>query len=313
MGKQPKHGQRARQRGRVDLGEFQARREAKLPRETERAGEEPKRQGLFSGAELLLVKKDLAAIWSRNSRRALLAILPLTLVVGIPAVYFVAILLLPVEAGASLPEGIRAMLPGGGAGLSYQQGWMVAFTQLICPLLFLCVPVLTAAASASYAFVTERESGTLETLLLTSMDIKAVFTAKVSSCTILSVFISGAAFAAFGATALIAGAFAEAPVFFNWEWLVILVLLMPTLSLFSVVFVALIVTRVHSTGESLETMGYLIVPLAGLYLAQLTGVVRLNGWVLLGAAVVLGVLDVVLYNKAGRGFRPENLLKDEEA
>lgn len=266
------------------------------------------RTKLFSRAELLLVKKDLSAIWSRASRRALLMLLPLTLVVGIPAVYFVAILLLPVEEAARLPEAIGALLPEYGTGLDYRQGWMVAFTELICPLLFLCVPVLTAAASASYAFVSERESGTLETLLLTSMDVKAVFTAKVSSCTILSILISAAAFVAFGATAIIAEAFAQAPVFFNFGWLVVLVFLMPVLSLFSVVFVALTVTRVHSTGESLETMGYLIVPLAGLYLAQLTGIVRLNVWVLLGAAAVLAVADVVLYNRAAREFRPEKLL-----
>lgn len=237
-------------------------------------------------------------------------LLPLTLVVGIPAVYFVAILLLPVQAGARLPGAIGALLPEYAAGLDYRQGWMVAFTELVCPLLFLCVPVLTAAASASYAFVTERESGTLETLLLTSMDVKSVFTAKVGSCTILSVLISGAAFVAFGATAVIAEAFAQVPLFFNLEWLVILVLLMPVLSLFSAAFVAMIMTRVHSTGESLETMGYLIVPLAALYLAQLTGILRLNVWVLLGAAAALGVAAVVLYNGAARAFRPERLFRE---
>ncbi len=284
----------------MNLGEFQARREAEQqagqPRETGRREK-----------ELLLVKKDLGAIWSRGSRRALLVLLPLTLVLGIPAVYFVGMLLLPVEAGARLPEAVMELLPGYVQGLDCRQGWMVAFTKLICPLLFLCVPVLTAAASASYAFVAERESGTLETLLLTSMDMKAVFTAKVGSCTILSVVISGAAFGVFGAGAIVAEAFAQVPVFFDVEWLILVVLVMPVLSLFSVVFVALIMTRVHSTGESLETMGYLIVPLAALYLAQLTGILRLNGWMLLGGAVALAVADVVLYNAAARAFQPERL------
>ncbi len=257
------------------------------------------------------MKKDLASIWAKSSQRALLVLLPITLMVGIPAVYFVAISLLPVEAGARLPEAIARLLPSYVSGLDVRQGWQVAFTQLLCPLLFLCVPILTAAASASYAFVTERESGTLETLLLTSMDVKAVFHAKVTNCTVLSVLISAAGFLAFSITAIVAGVFAGIPLFFNLDWLVLLVLMMPVLSLFSVVFVALIVTRVHSTGESLETMGYLILPVALLYLVQFTGVFRLTLPVLLVVTAVLAAAAVVLFNGAARGFTPEKLLAEE--
>lgn len=267
---------------------------------------------LFSSAEMILVKKDMAGIWAKPSQRALLILLPAALVVVIPAVYFVAISLLPVEAGAKLPEAIAALASRPVEKLDYRQGWLTAFTDLLCPLLFLCVPVLTAAASASYAFVAERECGTLETLLLTTMDVKNVFNAKVTSCIILSVFISGASFVAFAVTAIIAEIFTGAPPFFSWEWLVILVMLTPVLSLFSVVFVAMIITRVHSTGESLQTMGYLILPLAAAYLAQFTGIFRLNFLVLGAAALVLGILAVVLFNMASRGFAPEKLLAEED-
>jgi len=255
------------------------------------------------------VKKDLKSIWTRNSRRALLIFLPLTLVVGIPAVYFVAISLLPVEAGAKLPEAIGALLPEYVWELDYRQGWLVAFTDLLCPMLFLCVPILTGAASASYAFVMERERGTLETLLLTSMGPKSVFNAKITNCTVLSVLISAAAFVAFSITVTVADIFAGVPLFFSFDWLALLLLEMPTLSLFSVVFVALTMTRVHSTGESLQTMGYLILPVAALYLMQLTGMFRLNLLALVIIAVVLAGADIVLFNTASRGFTPEKLLE----
>lgn len=266
-----------------------------------------KTKGMTS-AELLLVKKDLATIWARGGQRALLILLPITLVVLIPAVYFVAIALLPVERGAQFPQALARLLPAWAQGLDYRQSWLTAFVDLLCPLLFACVPILTAAASASYAFVNERESGTLETLLLTSMDVKAIFNAKVTNCTLLSVLISGGAFIAFGITAVVAAVCAGIRWFFSLEWLVLLVLLMPVLSLFSVVFMALIINRVHSTGESLQTMGYLILPVAVPYLVQLTGLVRLNWLVLLGAAAVLGAADVLLFNRAARSFTPEKLL-----
>lgn len=254
----------------------------------------------------------MKSIWNRSGRRSLLILLPLTLMVVFPAVYFVTISLMPVEPGARLPEAIAELLPDYVWWLDYRQGWLVAFTDLLCPMLFLCVPILTGAASASYAFVMERESGTLETLLLTSIGPKSVFNAKTTSCTVLSVLISAAAFVAFTVTVTVADVFAEVRLFFTLDWLALLLLEMPTLSLFSVVFVALTVTRVHSTVESLQTMGYLILPVAVLYLMQLAGLFRVNLLALVIIAVVLAVADVVLFNAAARGFTPEKLLERGE-
>lgn len=266
---------------------------------------------LLSSGDLLLVRKDMGEIWAKKGLRALLMLLPVTLVVLVPTVYFSAISLFPVEPGSKVPDAILALLPQSVAGLDYRQAWQVAFKELLCPLLFLCVPILTAAASASCAFVTERETGTFETLLLTSLDVKAVFNAKVTGCTVLSVLISGASFLMFGITLMIAGLFTGAPLFLGLDWLALVLLLMPALSLFSVVFVGLIINRVHSTGESLQTMGYLILPVVVLYLVQLTGVMRVNVLVLVVIALVLAVADVVLFNTASRGFTPERLLRED--
>lgn len=274
----------------------------------EKKGEKRK---LLSSGDLLLVRKDMGELWARRGLRALLMFLPVALVVLTPIVYFSAISLLPVPDGAQVPERILSLLPSSAAGLEYRRAWQVAFKELLCPLLFLCVPILTAAASASCAFVTERETGTFETLLLTSLDVKAVFNAKVTGCTILSVLISGASFLLFGITLMIAGLFTGAPLLLSLDWLVLVLLLAPALSLFSVVFVGLILNRVHSTAESLQTMGYLILPVVVLYLVQLTGILRLNALVLAVLALALAVVDVVLYNAASQGFTPERLLREE--
>ncbi|MEY8311376.1 hypothetical protein AALA61_05155 [Oscillospiraceae bacterium 42-9] len=274
----------------------------------EKRGEKRK---LLSSGDLLLVRKDMAELWARRGLRALLMLLPVTLVVLVPIVYFSAISLLPAAPGAQVPQRILSLLPPGAADMEYRLAWQAAFQELLCPLLFLCVPILTAAASASCAFVTERETGTFETLLLTSLDVKAVFNAKVTGCTILSVLISGASFLLFGITLMIAGLFTGAPLLLNLDWLVLVLLLAPVLSLFSVVFVGLILNRVHSTAESLQTMGYLILPVVVLYLVQLTGALRLNALVLAVVALGLAIADVVLFNAASRGFTPERLLREE--
>lgn len=254
----------------------------------------------------MLIKKDLSAIWGRKGVRALLMLLPLVLMVGLPIIYFAAISLLPVPAGAQVPPGLTALLPEA-AGLGYQQAWIEAFTTLLCPLLFWCVPLLTGAVASACAFIREKEEGTLETLLLSAMDARSIFSAKVSCCALLSTVISLIAFVAFFITVTVADLLTSAPFFLRVDWLVQVFLLMPALSIFSVVFISLIITRVYSTGEAMQTIGYLILPVVVLYLVQFTGVFRLHWLALLIIAAALGAASIILYNVSVQNFQPEKL------
>lgn len=255
-----------------------------------------------------MVRKDLGAIWGRKGIRALLMMMPVVLVVVIPVIYFVAISLLPVAEGSKMPEAIHALLAPENAGGGYRQLWMEAFTTLLCPMLFLSVPIVCSVASASCAFVSEKENGTLETLMLSSMDVKSMFNAKITACVLISVTISLISFVAFTITVSVADILISAPYFFNLEWLVLLVLLMPAVSLFSVIFVSLILSRVYSTGEALQTMGYLILPFIVLFLAQFTGLFRMNYLFLIVLAVAFAIASVVLFNASARRFQAEKLL-----
>lgn len=255
-----------------------------------------------------MVGKDLNTIWGRKGIRALLMMLPVVLVIIIPIIYLVAINLISVVPGSALPQAVLSLMPEGTAELEYQQAWTSAFTTLICPMLFLCVPILCAAASAACAFVGEKEGGTLETLLLSSMNPKSIFNAKISGCTLLSVIISLIAFVAFAITITVADIMIGAPYFFNFEWLIVLFLMMPLCALFSTTFISLIVSRVHSVGEALQTIGYLILPVIILYLIQFTGVFRLNVLFLIILAVLLAVFSIVIYNASAHRFLAEKLL-----
>lgn len=261
---------------------------------------------MFSSAEIVLVGKDLGAIWRNKGTRALLMALPVLLVVALPLVYSVAISFLPSEGSLALPEKLAELL-GGVEGLGPRRQWMAAFTTLLCPMLFLCVPVVTSVTAASQVFVGEKEGGTLETLMLSAIDARSLLHAKVTCCTLLSVAVSAISFVAFGITVSVAELLMGAPFFLNLEWLVCLVLLMPVIALFSVVFVCWELPRVHSVGEAMQTMGYLILPLLLLYLAQFAGAFRISVPLLLGIVLLLGILSIVLFNVTSRQFQPERL------
>lgn len=259
---------------------------------------------------MVLAKKDISAIWGRKGIRALLMILPVVLVMVIPVVYFTAISMLPIEEGAAAPEKLLKLLAFSDSSVGYRQVWLDAFTTLICPLLFLCVPIICSVASASCVFVGERETGTLETLFLSPLEPKSIFHVKITGCALLSIFISLLSFVLFSITVTVADLLTNTPYFFNLEWLAFLLFMMPAVSLFSVVFVSLVVGRVRSTGEALQTMGYLILPFALLFLAQFTGLFRLTFFHVILIAVGLCVLAVILFNRAARRFQPEKLLAE---
>lgn len=273
-----------------------------------RQGRRPERRAarLFSSVELTLVRKDLHAIWRRNGIRALLMAMPAVLIMVIPLLYSVAISLLPVTE-TQPPEQLRAMISAETAGHGYRQFWMDAFATLICPMLFLCVPIVCAVASASCVFVSEKENHTLETLLLTSMGARSVFNTKVTVCVLLSVAVSVVSFLVFAITMSVADIMISAPYFFSLEWLVTLFLLMPAVSLFSVVFVTLLLHKVKTVGESLQTMGYLILPFAVLFLLQFTGLFRVNVFFLGFLAILLFAAACVLFNASARRFQPDTL------
>lgn len=233
--------------------------------------------------------------------------MPVLLVVVLPIVYFAAISLLPDGTIAAEPKILLEFLSFEQGALAYRPFWASVFTTLLCPMLYLSVPIVCAVSAASCAFIGEKENGTLETLFLSSMTAKSVFNAKVTACSLISVIISWISFLVFGITVSIADLLLGAPFFFNLEWLVMALFLTPALSLFSVVFVGLVLSRVYSMGESIQTMGYLLLPFIVLYLVQFTGVFRVTMLVIAIIAAVLGILAIVFFNLASRKFQAELL------
>ena len=114
---------------------------------------------IFSSAEIVLVGKDLGAIWRSKGTRGLLMLLRVVLIVLIRLVYSVAISFLPSEGALALPDKLADFL-GGIEDYGPRRQWMAAFTTLLCPMLFLCVPVISSVTAASQVFVREKEGGT---------------------------------------------------------------------------------------------------------------------------------------------------------
>lgn len=262
---------------------------------------------LITAAERTVAQKDFREVWASKMARSSIIIMPLALVVALPVIFLVVLYTVP----AGELNGVDRMmklLPAEAGGFNERQSMFYLLVNVICPMFFLMVPLMCSSVSAASSFVGEKERGTLETLLLTPLSLKQIFKAKVLGCVFLSAVTTAISFAAFTVVISIGDIMLGMPFFLNWNWLVLLLLLAPAVTVFGVVFMVLISGKSKSYTESVQTSGYLVLPLVLLFLGQFTGLFQLNALILLLVSLCVIAADVPLWFVAARSFRPEKLL-----
>lgn len=182
-------------------------------------------------------------------------------------------------------------------------------TNMMFPMFFLMIPLMVSSVSAATSFVGERERGTLETLILTPMSLQQIFRAKVLGCILLSAIITSISFFAFSIVITVGDIILQMPFFLNWNWLVLILFFAPAVTVFGVVFMVLVSAKSKSYIESVQTSGYIILPLLFLFLGEFTGLFLLNAIHFLIISAVIIALDAVIWGFAARSFQPEKLLK----
>ena len=136
---------------------------------------------------------------------------------------------------------------------------------------------------AASSFVGEKERHTLETLLYCPMTLRQIFRAKVLAAFLLSMAVSLASFLvmclvleiealALLGTLLLPGV----------NWLMMLFLLAPAVSMVAVTLIVRGSAKAKSVEESQQRAVFLVIPVVLLIVGQFTGVMLLSPWILLG-------------------------------
>lgn len=263
---------------------------------------------LISSAGQAIVKKDFSEVWNTKMARNTLIVLPLILVVVLPVMYLCMIYFIPPEQMNGVDKMMK-LLPPELQRYSVQQSMFYLLTNLLCPMFFLMIPLMNSTVSAACSFVGEKERSTIETLLLTPLSVRQIFRAKVLGCVILSGISTAISFAAFAIVISAGDIIMKIPFFMNWNWVVLVFLLAPAVTVFGVIFMVMVSGRSKSYMESIQTSGYIVLPVILLFIGQFTGLFQLNAAILLVISVLLLVLDGLLLFAASRSFTPEKLLK----
>lgn len=256
-----------------------------------------------------LARKDMRAISANLQVWLPMAIVPLILGVLMPGGMVWAVRTFGVSGMGDMqqlmtwldripPSALRTVLDGL-PSLEARMVYLLA-NYMLAPF-FLMIPLMTASVIAADSFVGEKERGTLETLLFAPVAIRSLFIGKVLAAFIPSMLVSLTTLALCSLTVNLAGWPLFGHLFFpQLNWLPLALLVLPMISLTAILFNVFISARVATFQAAYQLGGLVILPVLALLVTQMTGVLLLDSTFMLGAGLLLALLNLLLLRQVLR-------------
>lgn len=174
--------------------------------------------------------------------------------------------------------------------------------------LLMLIPTVVPLTIAVHSVIGEKTGRTLEPVLATPVGIGDLLLAKCVASAVPAVIITWLSYLAYLAAVAAVGSRAAINAVTAERWLLAIVLLVPLLTLLSVNLGIFISTRVNDARSAQQIGGFIVLPVVGLAVAQVTGRVVLDeGSFVVTGALLLG-LDVLAFLAARLAFQRENIL-----
>lgn len=175
--------------------------------------------------------------------------------------------------------------------------------------LFLLMPLIIPVSIAAYSIVGEKVQRSLEALLATPVTTAELLLGKCVAAVLPAVAATWLSFVVFAVGARI---FAVSDLVFSrlitGVWLMVVLLFSPLLSGLGVGLSIIMSSRVNDPRAVEQSIGMLVIPVLGLFIAQLTGIVTLNYVTVLIGSLLLLLVDAVTMRAAVRLFDREAIL-----
>ena len=253
-----------------------------------------------------LIKKDFRSVTASRRMTANLFLVPLILTVVLPSIFLLALLIAPEE--LSEMEKLLSLLPAARQSQDIRKTFLRLLLDYLLPVFFLIIPIMTSTIMAASSFVGEKEKHTLETLLYCPLSLKQIFRSKVAASFLLSMIVS---FLSFALMVLVL----ETEIFLalgfvlpSASWLLILFLVAPAISLIAITLIVRVSAKAESSEEAQQRAVFLLLPILLLLAGQFTGLLLLNGWLLLLLGILCALAAWILLKKCMGNFQYERLL-----
>jgi len=251
-------------------------------------------------ALIVLDKEWLELRLQRGLLLATLFLPPVMTVLAVAGFFAVGKLSGPIPQGGPLPAEFAALAP-----LEVAQ----AIVGRQFSILFLLLPIFIPSVLASYAIVGEKRERTLEPVLATPIRTWELLLGK-----ILAALIPALAITIASATVFVAGILAFAvtdrvrEIIVTPGWILAVLVDSPLLALTGVALIVVLSSRVNDPRTAQQFSAVLVVPVLGLLLGQLAGVIVLGPGLALGIGVVLAIVAAAVLWVATQLFQREVIL-----
>lgn len=253
-----------------------------------------------------IIKKDFRSITANRRLFVSLLVVPLCLIIVMPSIFMLTAHMAPNDSDL---QAMLELVPQSSWSGSAEQTLMDLVFNYILPVFFLIIPIMASSIMAASSFVGEKEKHTLETLLYAPLTLNQIFRSKVMASFLLSMLVSLLSFVSMILVVeteafFLMGAFLIPKL----NWLIILLLLSPGVSMIAVTLIVRVSAKAQSMEESQQSAVFLILPLVLLIAGQFSGVMLLSPLLLLALSLVCGVIAWLLLKKSMKRFSYELLL-----
>jgi ABC-2 type transport system permease protein len=253
---------------------------------------------------LTVMKKDLDELLRNRYIVSSMATLPLLFSVIIPLLY---LLTMPTNVSRSDVASLSHAIEGF-ASLTPRQAMISFLVQSNLPF-YLLMPGIMPTLIAAYSIAGEKKNGTLEPLLATPVRTSDVLLGKTLAAVVPAVLLTWASFVIY---ALLVNGFTsdifDSPILPNALWAIALLVTGPLLAVLSVYASVLVSARLSDVRAAQQVSAVLVVPIMGLFVLQLFGMVTLSVNTLLAVSAGLLVVDIVLIKLGSAVFQREEIL-----
>lgn len=270
---------------------------------------------------MALVRKEIQTTTANPQVWLPMLIVPLILGIGVP---LAMVLALRFGGGAMSSSDIQGMLgwvdqlPVGElgavwptlAGVSQRLIYLSA-NYMLAPF-FLIIPLMTASVISADSFAGEKERGTLETLLFSPADMRSLFLGKVLAAFLPAVVISLITFLFCALTVnLAAWPLFHQVIFPQANWLPLMLLVIPGVSLLAILLNVFFSARVSTFQAAYQIGGVVVLPVILLVVGQMTGVLVLNGLVVTFIGLLVVAIDFLLLRQVLRHLNRDQLFASQ--
>jgi ABC-2 type transport system permease protein len=247
-----------------------------------------------------IIRKDLRQVTQNKMVWLPMIIVPALLQVIMPVITVVLPTMLgPEEFGMddmggllrALPSELRGMVGGMDA---LEQYIFLSANYMFAPL-FLVVPLMISSILAADSLAGEKERKTLESLLYTPITDGELFLAKVLGAFVPAQAISLVSFALYGVVVNLVGYQVMGRIFFPVAtWWPLVLWLGPAVSLLGLGATVLVSSKVNTFMQAQQASGLLVLPIVGLMIAQMGGVLFLSVLLVLVLGLVAWIVGIWL-------------------